>query len=167
MRKRIFIIPCVAIALLVLFMAYHIGLLHRAAFTVARAAGIEWRESAPQTIHVYFPRWACGEGMPPYLLVGTDDTATVPEIGNHIRFGNDDAVNFGEHFFAVCRGRFRNSLAMLIWEHGILRIEGWGSDEISVTGRFFQADFCEPQEPSLEQYLRIDELMKPHKEPAQ
>ena len=165
MIKRFLRIAIAVFLFFALFLLYQVGFIHRVAFKAATAAGIEWGASAPQVISVYFPRWACGEGMPPYLLVETDDAATVGETGKHIRISNDEILDFGEHFFAECRGRFKNSLAMLIWEHEVMRLEGWGPDELPLTGRFFEADRCEAGEPSLEQSLKIDAQMKPYREP--
>ncbi len=170
MKKRILRISGTALLLLALFSAYHLGLLHRAAFKIATATGIEWGESSPQTISLYFPRWACGGGMPPYLLVETDDAATSPMVGRHIRGGglgyDDIGIDFGEHFFVVCRGRFKNTLAMLIWEHQMIHgEEGWCDEDFPATGGcFFQADSCEPVEPSPEQSFKIRELMKAYED---
>lgn len=170
-KRRILRISGAALLLFVLFVPYHLGLLHRAAFEIVTAAGIEWGESAPQTISLFFPRWACGGSMPPYLLVETDDAATRPMIGRHIRVGdvgNDEDIDFGERFFVVCHGRFKNTLGMLIWEHRMNRVEGWCDEDFPATrGRFFQPDSCEPVKPSLEQSFKINELMKRYDEESE
>ena len=165
MGKHLLRISITAFLLLALFVLYQVGLIHRVAFKAATVAGVEWGVSAPQTISIYFPGWACGEGMPPYLLVETDDAATAKEIGKHIRISNDETLDFGEYFFAECRGRFKNSLAMLIWEHDVMRLEGWGPEELPVTGRYFNAEHCKSKEPSLEQSFKINEQMKAYQEP--
>ena len=164
MKKRTLRLAVLIVPLLALFVAYHTGLLHRAAFAIATAVNMEWNRSSPQTIRFYFPRWACGEAQPPYLLVETDDDAAASLVGTHIRISGDDVLEFNGHYFAECRGRFKTALAMLVWEHRILRQEGWCDGEQSVTGRFFDADSCAALTPTLEQTLKIDELMRPHRE---
>ena len=167
MRKRSIRIAAVAVLLCVLFLFYQWGMLHAIAAKLASAAGIEWNVSAPQTIGVHFPRWACGEAQPPYLLVETDDAASAALIGTHIRIVNDETItyhDYDEHFFAECQGRFKTSLAMLIREHSTLRLEGWNWDcgGAGITGRFFEADSCRALKPSLDQIFKTNELMKPY-----
>ena len=165
MKKRIIRVACAAIVLFAFFFVYQIGLLHSVAFKLAAAANIEWGVSSPQTIHFYFPRWVCGPGQPPYLLVETDDADYASAIGTHIRIGKDNSLEFNEYHFAECHGRFKTTLAMLIWEDRILRMEGWCDEGQSVTGRFFDAEFCVAATPTLEQTLKIEELMKSYTEP--
>lgn len=164
MKRRILRIFGTALVLFALFVAYQGGLLHNAASRLSKAVGIEWDVSSPQAIRFYFPRWACGEAQPPYLLVETDDAANAALIGAHIRIANDEAIDFDDHSFAECHGRFKTTLAMLIWEHYIMRVEGWRDDGQSVTGRFFEAESCRAIVPSLEQTLTIDKLMQPYQE---
>ena len=150
--------------------AYVMGFLHRAAYRAARAADITWGESAPQTIHIYYPRWACGEAQPPYLLIDTDSADSAHLAGRHIRVtakGGDtgiEEIEQGARHFGECRGRFKYDLAMLVWEHELMRLDGWCDGENAVTGHFFEAQHCEPARPDLEQTLKIEEFMRPHLE---
>lgn len=164
LKKHIIRTAGVAVLLLTLFVVYEIGLLHHVAFKIARAANIEWGLSSPQNITIYFPRWACGEAQPPYLLVETDGIDSASLVGTHIRIQNDDALEFDESYFAECRGRFKSSLDMLIWEHEVMHVEGWYSRGQTVTGRFFDAESCKATVPALGQSLKADELMKAYME---
>jgi hypothetical protein len=162
-KKLIIKISAAVFLLFAVFFAYAIGLLHLAALAVATKMDIEWRVSAPQSISVYYPRWACGPFHPFSLLVEADAAEAAPlTVGEPVwifdEYGRDN-INFGEHDFAECRGRFKSSLTRLIKDHqntvGI-----WRNADSSVTGRFFEFEYCTPKEPSAEQWRKIGEWLE-------
>lgn len=153
-RKLPKILIGLAIVLTLTAFSLHAGLLNGFLIWTAAKVPYEWEISPEHTLVFHDPLWACDNVCPPFIILQTDGGREAGEgqatrIFLHDKDLNRGGSGFERGRFFFCRGRFKKSVPVLVWEFVELRLESALNDP--VTGRFFAAEYCENIAPTPEQ----------------
>lgn len=134
-----------------------------AAFCVLLGAGLlmawagEQAISAPGTVCLYNPMWACGDA-PPFFVVDISVNreqykGTAMRCFRHgVDMDADGQPGAGSGSILVCEGQIKRFLSLFLRERFLM--EG-----TAATGIFFDATNCTATTPTVEQKLYIDRML--------
>lgn len=112
--------------------------------------------SPHDSVVFFYPSWPCGE-CPPFLVLTADDVRNAQFVGEDSRVfvnGEDLWGKANNYDFFLCKGQYKQSVRMFLWECFV------ADSESECSKPFFDADECELIAPGKELLHRKDKLME-------